>query len=138
MREIYDDGVEELLILNHLLFSRRLESMNINDSNFSPDTPFIPCYRHVNKSLNHFWKRWTKEYLATIRDFDITIGDIVLIAHNKMPRQIWRFGHMLKVFTSRGNNVGAAEVKVGKTEHIIQRPVNKLYPLNLNPHEEQK
>ena len=93
-------------------------------------------------------ERWSKEYLATIRDLqkvkankgvlDIKVEDIVLIAQDKMPRQFWRLGRVLKVFTSRDYKVRATEVKVGKTEHIIRRPVNKLYRLNLNPHEEPK
>ena len=42
---------------------------NFNDSNVNPDAPSIPCrYKHLNKIFNHFWKRRTKEYLATIRD----------------------------------------------------------------------
>ena len=55
-----------------------------------------------------------------------------------MPRQFWRLGRVLKVFTGRDNKIRAAEVKVGKTERIIRRPVNILYPLNLSPHEEPK
>ena len=100
--------------------------------------PSIPCqYKHLNKILNHFWKRLSKEYLATIRDLqkvkankgviDIKVDDIVLIAQDKMPQQFWRSGRVLKVFTSRDNKVRATEVKVGKTEHIIRRPVNKLF-----------
>ena len=45
---------------------------------------------------------------------------------------------MLKVCTNRDDKVRAVEVKVGKTEHIIRRPINKFYPLNLNLHEEPK
>ena len=149
MCEIYDDDVEEALTPNHLLFGRRLESTNFNDSNVNPDAPSIRCrYKHLNKILNHFWKRWFKEYLAIIRDLqktnadkgviDIKVDDIVLIAQDKMPRQFWRLGRVLEVFTSRDNKVRAAEAKVGKREHIIRRPVNNLYPLNLNPHEEPK
>ena len=102
----------------------------------------------MNKILNHFWERWSKEYLATTRDLqkvnankgvlDIKVDDIILTAQDKMPRQFWRLGRVLKVFTSRDYKVRATEVKVGKTEHIIRRPVNKLYRLNLNPHEEPK
>ena len=56
--EIYDDHLKEALTLNHLLFGRRLESTNFNDSNSNPDAPSIPCrYKHFNKILNHFWKR---------------------------------------------------------------------------------
>ena len=69
---------------------------------------------------------------------DIKVDDIVLIAQDNMPRQFWRLGRVLKVFTSRDNKVRAAEVKVGKTEHIIRGTVDKLYPLNLNPHGEPK
>ena len=101
--EIYDDDVEETLTPNHLLFGRRLESTNVNDNNFNPNAPSISCgYKHLNKILNHFWKRWSKEYLATIRDLqkvkankgvlDNKFDDIVLIAQDKMPRQsdnIW-------------------------------------------------
>ena len=50
LREIYDDDVEEVLTPNHLLFGRRLESTNFNDSNFNPDAPSIPYrYKHLNK-----------------------------------------------------------------------------------------
>ena len=45
--------------------------------------------------------------------------NIVLIAQDKMARIFWRLGRVLKVFTSRDNKVRTAEVKVGKTEHII-------------------
>ena len=55
-----------------------------------------------------------------------------------MPRQFWRLGRVLKVLNGRDNKVRASEVKVGKTEHIIRRPVKKLYPLNLNPDKELK
>ena len=50
--EIYDDDVQEA-------FGQRLESTNCNDNNVNPDAPSIPCrYKHLNKILNHFWKRW--------------------------------------------------------------------------------
>lgn len=147
--EIYDDDVEEVLTPNHLLFGRRIESTNFNENNCNPDSLSVPCrYKHINTILNHFWNRWSKEYLAILRDLqkikakkgvnDIEVDDIVLIEHDKMPRQFWRLGRVLNVIRSRDNKVRAAEVKVGKTEHVIKRPVNKLYSLNLNPHNKSK
>ena len=147
--EIYDDDVEEVLTPNHLLFGRRIESTNFNENNYNPDSLSVPCrYKHINTILNHFWNRWSKEYLAILRDLqktkakkgvnDIEVDDIVLIEHDKMPRQFWRLGRVLNVIRSRDNKVRAAEVKVGKTEHVIKRPVNKLYSLNLNPHNKSK
>ena len=51
---------------------------------------------------------------------DIKVDDIVLIAQDKMPRQFWRLGRLLKVFTSRDNKVRAAEVKVGKQNMLFE------------------
>ena len=51
---------------------------------------------------------------------DIKVDDIVLIAQDKMPRQFWRLGRVLKVFTSRDNKVRAAEVKVGKQNMLFE------------------
>ena len=48
---------------------------------------------------------------------DIKVDNIGLIAQDNMPRQFWRLGRVLKVFTSRDNKVRAAEVKVGKTTY---------------------
>ena len=61
--EMYNNDVEEALTSKHLLFDRRLESTNFHDSNFNPDAPSILCrYKHLNKILDHFWKRWTKTF----------------------------------------------------------------------------
>ena len=61
--EMYNNDVEKALTSKHLLFDRRLESTNFHDSNFNPDAPSILCrYKHLNKILDHFWKRWTKTF----------------------------------------------------------------------------
>ena len=53
--EIYDDEVEGVLTPHHLLFRRRLESTNFNNSIFNLDAPSILYrYKHLNNILNHF------------------------------------------------------------------------------------
>ena len=93
--EIYDNDVEEILTASHLLFGGRLELTNFNNSNFNAEAPFLPYrYEHLNTILNHSWKRWTKEYLATVPDLQKfkanKVDDVVLIAYDKMPQQFWR------------------------------------------------
>ena len=38
-------------------------------------------------------------------------------------------GRVVDIIPSRDSNIRAAKIKVGKTGAIINRPVNKLYPL---------
>ena len=52
-----------------LILNNRTLCEIYDDSNVNPDARSIPCrYKLLNKIFNHFWKRRTKEYLATIRD----------------------------------------------------------------------
>ena len=94
----------------------------------------------MDKLLDHFWSRWKKEYLNILRDSQRNgqgriissipnVNDIVIIHDEKLPRQLWRLGRIVKILHSNDGRVRGAEVKVGKTKSIIRRPVNKLYPL---------
>ena len=38
-------------------------------------------------------------------------------------------GRVVDIIPSRDSNISAAKIEVGKTGAIINRPVNKLYPL---------
>ena len=63
----YDTPGEELLTPTHLIYVRRItslpESLEVEDD--------IGCnrrYRYVNERLQHFWKRWRREYLTDLRE----------------------------------------------------------------------
>ena len=61
----YDDDCEEVLTPNHLVFGRRLETMNHgDDAEFDPNDKSTPIRRKrlLDTMLNHFWQRWRKEY----------------------------------------------------------------------------
>ena len=91
--------------------------------------------------MSHFWKRWSPEYLTSLREFQKRyrsknssnisgVNDIVIIKEDKLPRQQWRLGRIInKLIKSRDGNVRAAEVLVGTTGKCIERAVNRLYPL---------
>ena len=42
---------------------------------------------------------------------------------------MWRLERVVDIISSRDYNIRAAKMKVGKTGAIINRPINKLYPL---------
>ena len=61
-------------------------------------------------------------------------NDVVLISEEKIPRSVWRIGRVDSLIESKDGHVRAARVlsKTGKKPNIIQRPVQKLYPVEAN------
>ena len=95
--------------------------------------------RSLETMLAHFWKRWRKEYVTSLHEQQRTLfkghsrkiqtGDVVIVFDEKCPRHLWRTGNVEKLLESSDGEVRAAEVKLGRTNMLIKRPVNKLYPL---------
>ena len=60
----------------------------------------------------------------------------VLISEEKIPRSVWRIGRVDSLIESKDGHVRAANVRVlsktGKKPNIIQRLVQKLYPVEAN------
>ena len=54
--------------------------------------------------------------------------DIILIHEDESPRQNWKLGRIVELIISKDNVVRAAKVIVGSRK-ILERPINKLYPV---------
>ena len=137
----YEDNQEDVLSPNHLIYGRRLEITNgfdrveLDDGNQFE----FAGRRSLETMLAHFWKRWRKEYVTSLREQQRTLfkghsrkiqtGDVVIVFDEKCPRHLWRTGKVEKLLESSDGEVRAAEVKLGRTNMLIKRPVNKLYPL---------
>ena len=145
----YDDDMEAILTPNHLLFGRRLESTNYDveiplemSSLGNTDKKAAKRKKLIETMVNHYWQRWRKEYLSSLRESQriprqrfstkITISNIVLIFDEKQRRHLWKMGRVENVIPGRDGRVRGAEVKVGKTGALIRRPINRLYPLVVN------
>ncbi|XP_070577615.1 uncharacterized protein [Ptychodera flava] len=141
-------GDPQPLTPSHLLHGRQLTGLPY-------DTPDIeqledPTYG-VTKSalqkrsdllaklLSHFWQRWSREYLTSLRERDslnttkgttenvINVGDIVLVEDNRVPRMKWNLAVVENLNYGNDNLVRSAEIKTkfGRTN----RPIKKLYPI---------
>ena len=137
---VYDD-MEEPVTPNHLLFGRNLLTSNVNNNEDFIVEDCTKRYKHMQTVLSHFWKRFYHEYLTSLREFNNAksnkkrninvpnIDDVVIIYEEKMPRQKWRLGKILELIYGKDKNVRGAKVLVGKTGFMIERPINKLYPI---------
>ena len=74
---LHPDGLEQPLAPSHLLVGHRLLSLPDHltylepedDKDFELNTESLQRRaKHLNSVLNHFWKRWSREYLLELRD----------------------------------------------------------------------
>ena len=78
--------------------------------------------RHLASVLNHFWRRWTKDYLLELREAhrqrqhagaataDVKPGDIVLIHDQDQPRGFWKMGQVESLIVGRDGLVQDASL----------------------------
>ena len=138
---IFDEN--DILTPNHLLFGRKLHL--VNDSiNVNYDSDITNKHRidHIQQVVDHYWSRWSKDYLTTLRNYNISIkdkkivnpsiNDIVLIKDDKTPRYKWRLGKVVDLIVSRDGQVRSVKLLVGATRNMTTRPINHLYPIELN------
>ena len=89
--------------------------------------------------MNHFWNRWRSEHIPSLLEYQKlykrqnkiipSIGDIVNIYDNKVPRHKWLFGRIYDVITGKDGTIRGAKLFVGKTKKTVEHPINKLYPV---------
>ncbi|XP_061171676.1 uncharacterized protein LOC133181152 [Saccostrea echinata] len=141
----------EPLTLSHLLYGRRLTSFQYptEDPENSNDCHSLTCRRlnqrldNQNTILNHFWSRWKREYLTSLREYhtsngrrsqNIKVGDIVQI-HEEKPRIMWKLAVVEELIQGRDGFVRAVTLRT--KNGLTNRPILKLYPIEVNENELQ-
>ena len=151
---IYSDSVDEVITPSHLLFGRRLLSTCDKDVDQSLDTDIDVSrvekrFEHLKRIMVHFWHLWQHEYLTELREHQncrnkvpmrqVQNGDLVLI-HDKLPRNRWKMGVVIDRYVGKDGYIRGCKVRtLTKTGRIIylNRPVNKLYPLEIQSKNEK-
>lgn len=87
--------------------------------------------------LDKFWTVWRNEYLRNLspatkfsKDENVTIGSLVLIREDNVPRLFWPIGVIRKVFQSKDSIVRSAEIETAKG--IKVRAVQRLHCLEVS------
>jgi transposase InsO family protein len=108
-----------------------------------PNLTLIPTNRlsrwqHVQKIYQHFWARWSKEYLSSLQErskwkrqqINLKIGDIVLIKEDNLPPLHWKMARVIEVHSGKDGIVRVATVNTASGN--VKRAVHRLCPLPSN------
>lgn len=119
---------------------------NIEGENFSlTRETLLKHWQRQTKTLEHFWARFSREYLQTLRDRSRwehpgkglrrtpRVGEVVLVEEPMKPRNLWKVARIEELETRAGavRNVALR----AETGRVIHRPVNKIYPLEVEDDE---
>ena len=75
--------------------------------------------RYMQLLLEHFWKRWSREYVTELRNLhrhksrpersiSISVEDVVTLFEDNLPRSQWRFGRVEQLIPSSDDNVSSS------------------------------
>ena len=144
-----DELEVEPLTLSQLLCGHRIQSLPEvildNDSSFNEKEILTQRMKYINCLLTHFWKRFTREYLVSLREHhDLTLkggiqenikeGAVVYVHEEHQPRGHWKMGKVEPVMKGRDGKIRGATAKVitrGKPTYL-NRPLTRLYPLEVS------
>jgi len=131
----------EPLTPSHLLHGRRLTSLPFCErpeascSHSNRDDVTRRAQRHA-QLIDHFWRRWTHEYLTSLREYQrssgtnhetIRVGDVVIVHDDFTPRSRWTLAVIEELCTGNDGFTRAARIRTSKG--LTTRPIVKLYPL---------
>ncbi|KAI7814087.1 hypothetical protein IRJ41_007891 [Triplophysa rosa] len=96
-------------------------------------------WKHSQILSDHFWKHFVHDFLPTLQARqkwnrereNITIGTVVLIVDEQLPRPLWRVDTVSSILPSSDGRVRTAVVKV--KDHTYTRPVARLIRLPALP-----
>ena len=142
----YDNPYEgEVLTPAHLLYGRRLLYLpeEPREEDDETETSYRRRYKYINETLQHFWKRWQREYLKNLREsHDCNaqaigkapkVGDVVTVYEEGVKRNGWKMAVVESLIVGKDKEVRGANVRVitkGKAVRL-SRPVQKLFPIEI-------
>ena len=112
---------------------------------------------YLSRIVKNFWKKWRKDYLIDLREhhrnkversgkIKISVGDTVTVHEEGLEKGFWKIGQIENLIKGQDDIVCGAELRIssrGKKPLVIKRPLQSLFPLEVNAtkavkHEELK
>ena len=124
MTYVSTDDYKEPVTPSHLVYGRKLLSLPIADNSEEKDENGEPSasninrqQRHLQKPLDHYWRRWKNEYLLELREShrqrsstrsnkeSINPIDIVIVHDKNRARGLWRLSKVMTMVRGKDSNV---------------------------------
>ncbi|GBN86693.1 NADH dehydrogenase [ubiquinone] iron-sulfur protein 2, mitochondrial, partial [Araneus ventricosus] len=124
---IYDDPSEPSpLTPAHFLIGKCLLSLPVTrvsrEELIGSRNSLIKRHKHQQNLLNHFWYRWRKHYLLSLRSMNICpptnvsgkfkVNDVVLVHDDRYPRYMWTMGKIIETHPGRDEYTPPVEKKI--------------------------
>lgn len=128
-----DPNDTEPLTPSHFLIGRPLmlvpepDLAEISDNRLSK-------YQHVQKLMQHFWKRWSLEYIGELQGrakwkrghpAAVKIGSLVILRNDNMPPLKWDMGRIVDLHPGSDGVIRVVSLKTS-SGNVIKRAVTKL------------
>ena len=143
----YENDVETPVTPSHLFYGDRVldtedhvELMSDNEEiEHLTRKQIVKQAKDKENVIEHFWKRWYKEYLINLRETDrmrsqkkekpVRVGEVVLVEEEGAKRNKWCMGRIEKVIEGKDGVVRGASIKT--KNGAVSRPLQKIYPLEV-------
>ena len=155
---ISQSDLDEPITPSHLLMGRRVLSLpdrlcysEDQDEDFTVSPQILSRrMRYLSRTMDQFWSRWRLEYLLELREAHrygesqlsagrkVNVGDIVVVHGDEKRRGFWNMGRIEDVIIGTDGEIRGAVVRVytrQKRSKLIHRPLQKLFPLEINERE---
>lgn len=131
----YSSETGDLVPLTPAMFLRDLPAVGVPDLDQVDTNSLQLRVRHCQKLRDELRRRFRLEYLGQLVQMaklqpyrSLAVGDIVLV-HQNTKRLLWPVAKVLETFPGRDGHIRVAKVKT--KDGVLTRPVQKLYPLEL-------
>ena len=128
-----EDGIE-MLTPGHFLIGQPLMSLPDPSSSYQ-SVSLIKRWDLCQHLVRHLWKRWSLDYLTTLRQVykwqyptkNMAVGDVVLLIEDGLIPTKWPLARVIKTYPGKDNVVRVVDIKTSSGTY--RRPVHKLAPL---------
>ncbi|XP_062713665.1 uncharacterized protein LOC134290523 [Aedes albopictus] len=129
-----DPGDVLALTPGHLLVGEPLCSLPEPDLCNTPINR-LNSFQKMQRSLQHFWKAWSRDYVAQLQDRkkwptvhqDIDVGTLVLLKDDNAPPMRWNLGRIEEVFPGKDGHVRVVQVRTAHGSY--RRAITEVCPL---------